>query len=235
MMKRILTLLAGLAASMTLALAQPESLSVYTSSSEVVHLNMFSHTGYGFHFVSKGEFTANTFGNGEFFLNILDLNIRPVEAFEIKLGADIAFNHFHSKDYAFYQTGGDAHLMKAVKFADMPSLAGSYSETMGYFGNFFFSFPLLLKAHIDGFSFGAGAEANLNISGNNGYRYRQDYKRTDIKEEKLGMNLFSYGIIATLSYNGAGLYFKYYPASSRILADGSAAFSYWTLGVCFGL
>lgn len=232
-MKKILTVLAALVAFVSVAQAQPDVLSVYTSPTEVVKLNMFSHMGYGFHFVTSDDFKANTFGNGEFFLNVLKLDIRPTEYFQISLGADLAFNHFHASDYLFYQTGGDAHLLRSQKFSEV--LAGGFSKQVGYFGNFFLGFPLLLKANFDGFSFGAGAEANLNLTGHSGYRYKQEFKRTEIKEERLGLNLFNYGIIAMISYSDVGLYFKYYPSGSRILPGESLQFKYWTLGICVGL
>ena len=37
------------------------------------------------------------------------------------------------------------------------------------------------------------------------------------------------------SWSDFGIFCKYYPKSSKILPDGSVDFSYWTLGLAFGL
>ena len=59
--------------------------------------------------------------------------------------------------------------------------------------------------------------------------------RTSYNIIKAKVNPFSYGIMATASYGSFGLYFKFYPKSSRILPEGSVDVSYTTLGIVLGL
>ena len=46
-------------------------------------------------------------------------------------------------------------------------------------------------------------------------------------------NTFSYGLVATLGYDMLGVYFKYYPKTSRMLPEGSVDMNYMTIGVLF--
>jgi hypothetical protein len=57
----------------------------------------------------------------------------------------------------------------------------------------------------------------------------------DLIERKAKVNPFSYGLVATASYGVFGVYFKYYPKSSRLLPEGSVDLSYSTIGIVLGM
>ena len=73
------------------------------------------------------------------------------------------------------------------------------------------------------------------ISGVNSYWVEKGNRNMTINERKAKVNPFSYGIVATASYGAFGLYFKFYPKSSRLLPDGSVDLSYTTVGIVLGL
>jgi hypothetical protein len=93
----------------------------------------------------------------------------------------------------------------------------------------------MLKAKIEKVGFGIGAVASWNFAGSNSYWVEKANRHMDLIESKAKVNSFSYGLVATASYGVFGVYFKYYPKSSRILPEGSVDVSYTTLGIVLGL
>ena len=222
-MKRILILFS------TLLLAYPSfaqsELSIASSSDKKISLEMLSHVGYGWHFVKSDDFRKA--GSGEFFFNILNLDIRPAEVFGLSLGADLEFNSFDSKKDMFF-------LNEDKKVLALPFVDG-FDKTRSEIHTTSFNFPLLATFYFNDFHVGFGAEGTLNTGGYTHTYTKQGYVTDRHNENKAKVNRFSYGLTAFLSYDNLGVYFKFYPKSSKVLPDGSVNFSFWTLGVAFGL
>jgi hypothetical protein len=208
------------------ALAAEEDYSLYTSSDGKVSFDMFSHIGYGYHFVSSSDFKSNW--SGEFFFNILKVEVRPAEVLGLSLGLDARFNNFNSKNTAFALGNGD-NLIKAFDFGGL--VDGSFDKSRGGFNVFSLDTPFLVKGIFGNFELGVGAFAAFNLAGNTYYSFRQANRRTEVSETKAKLNTFNYGLLATFSYDDIGVYFRYYPKSSRLLPDGSVDLSYMTLGI----
>ena len=208
------------------ALAAEEDYSLYTSSDGKVSFDMFSHIGYGYHFVSSSDFKSNW--SGEFFFNILKVEVRPAEVLGLSLGLDARFNNFNSKNTVFALGNGD-NLIKAFDFGGL--VDGSFDKSRGGFNVFSLDTPFLVKGIFGNFELGVGAFAAFNLAGNTYYSFRQANRRTEVSETKAKLNTFNYGLLATFSYDDIGVYFRYYPKSSRLLPDGSVDLSYMTLGI----
>ena len=198
---------------------------LYTSPDGKVTFDMFHHIGYGYHIVNSSDFKSNW--SSEFFLNVVKVGVYPTGNLGIELGVDLDFNNFNSKGSAFIQDSGQ--LIQAVDFLAVET--GNLQKPRGGFNTFGLSAPLLVKGIFGDFQLGVGAVATLNLTGDTYYHFRQDNRRTEISERKAKVNPFTYGILALLSYDDLGLYFKYYPKSSRLLPEGSVDLGFMTVGI----
>ena len=232
-MKRIAIIaLSMLLAAPVFAQNEEGSLDIIKSSDEKVSLSAIDHLGYGFHFVNSEAFTPNKWNSGDFFLNLLKLKIRPVENFGITISADVDWHFFSSKTHAFVLDSG-----KKVQAADFSKavIDASAKNNRGRFYYTAFNFPVLLKGYFGKFQIGAGAEASLNLKGSIRYSYDYDDLHFDVSEQKAETNKFSYGFVATASYDGLGVFCKYYPKSSKILPDGSVDLNFFTVCLCLSM
>ena len=187
---------------------------VYTSSDGKAMFDIVHHIGYGYNITKSNDFKPGWCG--DFFVNILSFGLYPTEHLGFELGVDLQVNDFNTKDKAFVQRDG------LIKVADFSTL-----ETIGGVDRKQSDFTIL--------SLGAGAVASWNLSGVNSYWVEKGNRSMTINERKAKVNPFSYGIVATASYGAFGLYFKFYPKSSRLLPDGSMDLSYSTVGIVLGL
>ena len=48
-------------------------------------------------------------------------------------------------------------------------------------------------------------------------------------------NKYNYNLLATLSFDGTGVYFRYYPKSSQLLPEGSVNVGFMAVGVIFDM
>ena len=147
----------------------------------------------------------------------------------IDLGIDMFWSNFDSKTDAFMQAN---QIIKTVDFSHyVDGTAGKKNSGFDVFG---LTAPLVVKGIFDKFVIGGGAFANWNITGSTYCRYRKDNVRAQLDEVKAKVNPFTYGFLATVSYDDFGVYFKYYPKSSKLLPEGSVDLSYMTLGLVIG-
>ena len=222
-MKKILAFLTAVLLAVP-AFAQDDHV-IVSSKDGVVSLETVSHMGWGYHFVKSDDFKRA--GSGQFFINLLNLGIRPAEAFGIGLGADFKFDYIGSRKDSF-KLDADKKV-QALPFPD------TYDKTRSEINVTSLSFPLLAKVYFGDWHVSLGAEADLNLWGHTYNFTKEANVRTRVTERKAKLETFSYGLIAAIQHNDFGIFCKYYPKSSKILPDGSVDFSYWTLGVAFGL
>ena len=229
-MKRML--ITALAAFFTVSAfaTEPDQTPVYASPSGTFTFDLVSHIGYGYHFVNSSAFKPSS--AGEFFVNLAEIGIYPGKHFGIELGVDVEGNYFRSKENFFVLDS--KNLIQTVKIADVESLGGHYDKARGSFNFLTFNAPLMVKGIFDKFRIGVGAEASLNCLGETYMTYNVDSKRTQVEDTAAEINLFSYGLIASLGYGEVSLYFKYYPKGSKVLPDGSVDMNFMTLGIALG-
>ena len=213
------TLLAALAALLILpAFAQKKSNApvIFANEEQTVSVYMINHVGVGYHILQDPDFKP--LWPGEWFLNFVNLRIRPVEALQIDLGIDMKFNHFTSKESLFTQNND--RLVRVAPFSSL--LEGSYTRTRGGLDVLSFTAPVLVKGCFGDFRVGLGVEGSINLDGNTYMRYSQDRRNISVSEEQARVNRFTFAPMAMAAYGEVGVYFKYYPKSSQLLPAGSA-------------
>ena len=226
MKKLVMLALAALVAIPVFA-QDDETNRVYTAPGGKAFVDVMSHAGYGYHIVKTDEFTPAW--SGELFFNIVKFGLRPADVLGIDLSVDFAWSDFDSKDKAFKQEN------RIVKTADYDYYThGNAERKHSGLDVYSLQAPLMLKGIFGAFQLGAGAFASWNIGGETFCRYRQDNVRAQLYETNAKVNPFTYGFIATAAIKDFGVYFKYYPKSSRLLPEGSVDLSYATLGIVVG-
>ena len=226
MKKLVMLALAALVAIPVFA-QDDEDNRVYTASSGKAFIEIFDHIGYGYNFVQSNDFTPSW--SGEFVFNVLKFGLRPAEVLGIDLGVDFTWSTFDSKKDAFLQSN---QLIKVGDYSHY--VEGTVDNKRNGFEVLSLTAPLVVKGIFDKFVIGAGAFASWNITGQTFCSYRQENVHADLYEVKAKVNPFTYGFLATVAYDDFGVYFKYYPKSSKLLAEGSVDLSYLTLGLVIG-
>ena len=202
---------------------------VYTSSDGRAMFDIANHIGYGYHITKSNDFKPSWCD--EFFVNIVKFGFYPVESCELELGVDLHVYDFNTKEKAFVQRDG---VIKVADFSTLETLGG-VDRKRSDFTTVGLGAPVLVKAKFDKVGLGVGAVASWNFAGSNSYWIEKGNRSLTVTETKAKVNPFSYGIMATASYGVFGVYFKYYPKSSRLLPDGSVDLSYTTVGIVLGL
>lgn len=200
---------------------------VYASANDVVRFEMLSSFGYGFHLLNSPDFQSRM--SDEYFVNIATLGIHPIDALGIELGIDLVYNSFGSRTHAFMQSPDG--LIQSLEFTQLEQ--GTLDRHYGSFDVLSLNAPLLIKCKAGSFWIGGGAVGSLNCLGRTFYSYRQNYREVSVTERRAKINTFTYGLVATVGYNGFGVYFKYYPKTSRLLPEGSVDFNYMTIGCVY--
>jgi hypothetical protein len=226
MKKLVMLALAALVAIPVFA-QDKENNRVYTASDGKAYIDLFSHMGYGYHFVNSNAYTPGW--SGEFVFNVMKFGLRPADVLGIDLSVDFAWNNFDSKKDAFLQSN---QLIQVGDFSHY--VEGTIDKKNSGFDVFGLTAPLVVKGIFGKFEIGGGAFASWNITGSTYCRYRQNNVRAQFDEVKAKVNPFTYGFLATVSYDDFGVYFKYYPKSSKLLPENSVDLSYVTLGVVLG-
>lgn len=226
MKKLVLLALSALVAVPVLA-QDHEGNRVYTSSGERAFVEILDHVGYGYHFVKSSDFTPAW--SGELFVNFVKFGLRPVDVLGIDLGVDFSWSNFSSTKNAFTQHD---QLIKATSFDNFAE--GSLDRKRSGIDVMSLTAPLVVKGIFGKFELGAGAFASWNFSGSTTLSYRKDNVRANIEEVKAKVNPFTYGFLASATLDDFGVYFKYYPKSSKLLPEGSVDLSYMTLGLVIG-
>ena len=223
MKKTICILLAATLAVTAFAQAESQT-SVYASPDGRIALDVVSRLGWGFGFVKSDEFEPK--GSGEFFFNMLNLKVYPVPAFGLELGADMGVRYIGSRENAFVQHD---HIIDAVDFSTISDSDRARSSI----NILSINVPLLAKFRMDKFQIGGGVEAQINLTGNSRYSYREQDTRVEAITYRGKINTLTYGFVGIIGISSVSVFAKFYP--KRFLPNESVNFSFWTLGVALGL
>jgi len=211
------------------AFAQDDELVIASSKDNTVKLEAFSHIGYGYNFVKSDNPNLSNVKGGEIFVNVFNLDFFSESTVGFQLGIDLLWDYFRQKNVEIY-LDADRNIV-----AFNPPTFEGMEKLRGGFSTFSLNAPLLFKLRLDKVQFGAGVEGNWNLTGNTYYRYRENGHRTTVNQNKAKVNPLSYGIVATLSFDTAGFFFKYHPKSSSLLPEEGLDFNFMTFGVAFNL
>lgn len=201
-----------------------------SSENEVVSVKFLDHIGWGANIASSNDFKPWNGKSGNWFFNIVGLQIAPASWFDFNIGIDFGGQYFASRDNVFSRN--DAGKLVIAPFATVaPGL--ELTKSRSSFRNLYFSAPVLLEFKADKFTFAAGAEAALNFAGSTRYEYDAGYRYQEGGTKGLEVNLFSWNVMAVVSYSKLGVFFKWRPASVQVF-QGTPQFTWWTIGGVLG-
>ena len=212
----------------TPASAQDEEegrLIIARSHNDKFELEICTHMGWGYNIVKTDDFTPSA--SDEFFVNIAKFLLHPTESFGIELGIDYKTLGFESKEDAFYKTDYLFALTKPYS----SKYPGELSKNFSRLRTNTFSAPLIFKFCAGDFHIGGGIEGNLNLTGRIKDKYFKDGKKVKNIEKGIQFNRYTYNFMAAASYADTGIYFKYYPKSSRLMPEGGLDVDFMTVGV----
>ncbi|MBO4416986.1 MAG: hypothetical protein J5801_02555 [Bacteroidales bacterium] len=185
-----------------------------------------SYLGYGYHLKSKEMAPEQNAFNSEFFVNIMELGIRPAKSFMIALGVDYDLDQYRLDNGHVW--GADARIQSLAR-ADLSKK--SYSRLNVHT----FAIPLSLefRAGKSAVRIGAAGEYNLPaVVKTKGVT--EDGFTTKVKEKVLDVKQFNYNVFASLSYGGLGVYARYSP-SQIFVGDNAPVVQTFTVGAVIGL
>lgn len=226
MKKVFLTILALLAVSFSIN-AQKVGFNKDTDltfGNKVFVVQPVSYLGFGYHLKSQKMAPAQDAFNSEFFVNIMELGIRPSKSIMIALGVDYDLDQYRlNKNHVW---GEDADIMNL----DMASFARKDYSRLNVHK---FAIPLSVefRAGKSAFRLGAAGEYNLpavvKTKGvtQSGASEKEKEKITSIKQ-------FSYSVFGAISYGGFGVYARYTPMQ---VFGGNPTTQTFTVGAVLGL
>lgn len=231
-MKRFVLIAGALMAlfsSRAFAQNEDSAFEIVSSDSGVVSLDAASHIGFGYNLLKSNDFTSSF--SGEFFVNILNLKVYPTSGFGIEVGIDYKTMGFDSKEDAFFLDNDKK--IQVGKISDV--ISGTPDKFRSRFRSNTFSVPVMLKFEAGTTSIGLGVEGDMNLGGRVKNKYFENDKK--VKDIKKGAQFakYNYNFLATLSFDGTGVYFRYYPKSSPLLPEGSVNVGFMALGVIFDM
>ena len=192
---------------------------------DLFEAEILANAGYGIHHV-EGAF-ENSFGpSREIFLNILEIRFNPCRFVSLKAGADVKWDHFTARTNRSFALDGSGNVV-----INPTGGFDRYESTLCLTA---MSVPAALGLHFGELSMYGGAELIRNINGCT--HILESTKAGDLTTSSRldggAARKFVYDFMAAVSYNGLGLYFKYYPGN--ILPDGGPEWKYWTAGLVLG-
>jgi hypothetical protein len=194
-----------------------------------LQLEVLSRVGYGFHIVKTPDFKPAV--SGEFFFNVMQLDVFPHPNLGLSLGVDCAFNRFTSKSAEFYLDSD--HRVQALDLREYPVPVGS--KHRGGFKHFSFHVPLMVRGIVGDLKVSAGGELGVNLPGTAYYSHTIDNRTNRVSETKAKLNTCSFAIVTSITYCDMGFFAKFYPKATSILPAGSVSMSYWTIGFIYGM
>lgn len=198
----------------------------FAFGNKVFVVEPISYLGYGYHIKSHDMAPAQDAFNSEFFINIMELGIRPAKSFMIALGVDYDLDQYRlDKGHVW---GTDASIMSTER-------AGFSKKNYSRLNVHKFAIPLSFefKAGKSAIRIGAAGEYNLPaVVKTKGVT--TDGITTKVKEKVLDVKQFNYNVFGAISYGGLGVYARFTP-SQVFVGDDAPKVQTFTVGLVLGL
>ena len=199
------------------------------ASAQIVSMEAADHIGFGYNAVTTNDFNLST--SGEFFVNIVDLKLYPVDFLGLEIGVDYKTIDFNSKEDAFYLNSDK--VIHAMPFGEKHPGIDNSKKNFSRFRTNTFSVPVTLNLVAGDFRIGGGAEANYNLPGRVKDKFFIDGKKNKQIDKGAQFNKFNYDFLVYLSYGDSGIYFRYYPKNSRLMPETGVDVSFMTIGYVY--
>ena len=198
--------------------------------SKVFFVEPLSYMGYGWHMWDSKYLTKSDFAYcNEFFINIMELGVRPTKALMFTLGVDYDLDQYRPDNGHYWGATENSNVWRASSIASFNKL--NYSRLNVHS----FSMPLSVEIHAGKSAFRVGAAGEYNLPAvvkNKGVNTAGD----TVKNKITGIVTrdFSYSFFASISYGGLGVYARYRPAFQFAEGEGPAIKTF-TIGAIMGL
>ena len=204
---------------------------VWESEDGMFKVFTVSHIGYGLYFINNSDFVPVL--SGEFFVNLARFGFYPFQDWGLEINLDFGHNALRSSESVLL-LDNDREVYAIPASEIYPANAKQKRSSLEFTS---LNFPFLLKRDVGDFSFGLGTEVSVNFSGRAKHKYTVGYDKFNYVGKRAAINTFTYAFEATASYDGMGLFIKWYPKHSGILSGRNMDMrnGYVSIGVCFGL
>ncbi len=233
MKKIFVTIIALLAVSFSLCAQRKAHFSKDVEmgfGNDVFRVEPISYLGYGYHLWNDDmKQTQNVF-NSEFFVNIMELSLRPARFMAFNLGVDYDLDTYRLDKKTAYWTKNELNDTPIVHPLSMsPYSAVKYSRMRVHT----FSIPLSLEFSVGKCAFRVGAAGEYNLPAN--IKNRLVAKDGNVKQSFKGIKTreLTYSAFGAISYGGLGVYVRYRPVSQ--FEEGDIQFKSLTIGAAIGL
>ena len=200
---------------------------------KIVDFSLLGNLGYGHTHVSSPSFSSSFSRSWEFFLNIVNLSINPTKWLSLDVGGDLKYDSFWSSGYKYFTLDDD-------RYPQIASLsetdADAINNIISRLSVLSISLPVTLGLNFSGINLRGGAEFFWPIQGKSAFtqtRVQTNDGWTTSRQWKAKTEKFSMNYMAAISWEGLGLYFKYYP-KPLVPSSSNATFNYWTIGIVSG-
>lgn len=192
-----------------------------------IDFQILSRIGYGWHLVAAPEFDKGLRRrNGEFFLNAMELDVRPARWISAGLGIDLKWQ-------SYTPSGGNTFSKNASGDVVLAAAPDQLEKLVSTLRCFSMAAPLTLNFHFGPAGVSLGAELVYTpasfVSINDAYSSGQwDYK---VRTRGCGgVSPVSWNAFASLNLGMTGIYFRYYPKQPLV---PTAPFNLVTVGIVF--
>lgn len=199
------------------------------SDNGVLRLYTSSHVGYGLYGISTEAFEPSL--SWEFFVNLCRFGLYPTDYLGFEVNADLGLNSIRSRK-TILALDGDRDVIPLHAGEYLPSNSRRFRSGLDFVS---LNFPLFVKYNYEDFAVGAGTEISMNFAGRTNYKYAVGNDHYSTVQKRADINLFTYALIATMSYKDLGFFIKFYPKYAGILSNKKLDMSYVVVGVSFGL
>lgn len=213
-------------------LAEIEALVVkekkHRSSKEIktTDFKVLPYLGIGTHLISSDEFESTNMDSYEVNLGLCEFQFNPAKWVGFSLGVDYAWDRYRSRESAFVPDG-----RKKINVSGGTLDKGEYWRSSMYTQSI--AFPVSVSFRVDKLTLRASAEYVRGFDSSVTHIYRKDNLSETIEWEDLKIYRSFWDFCASVSYDGFGLYYKYYP-TTVLYYQGAPRFDIQTIGVVLG-
>ena len=186
-----------------------------------------SYLGYGYHLKSQDMRDEQNAFNSEFFVNIMELAVRPASWMSINLGVDYDLDQYRlDKNHLWgAEDNGSVWIRSSENYKGI-----KYSRLNVHT----FSIPLSLEFAAGKAAFRLGAAGEYNLPATVKNKVVTDEGTSKYKAKGLPTKSLNYSFFGAISYGGLGVYVRYRPVYQFEEKKGPQ-FTTLTIGAVLGL
>lgn len=210
-MKRIVITLLAIAA-MTFSMNAQTDVK-FSEDADLAYGNEFffvepvSYIGYGVHLPNTEMATEMSLFNNEFFVNVMELGLRPSKCTMFAIGVDYKLDQYRLNKYSLWgaESGNSVWIRSLIS---TPYQEVAYSRLNVHT----LSIPLSFECQFGKCSFRVGAAGEYNLPAvNKDKLISNDGSKVKNKVTGIPVKEFNYSLFGAVNYGGLGLYVRYRP------------------------